>query len=107
MTLREIGQKLGGMSYAAVSDAVRRTRKRLVQADERGLVKRLREIRKNLESLDATPSFDLDIDHCFPYSAWPCGPNLGINRETAERYLRLARPAKPAFRPSALKERLK
>jgi chromosomal replication initiation ATPase DnaA len=48
MTLREIGQKHGGMSYAAVSDAVRRTRKRLDQASHRGLVKRLREIRRIL-----------------------------------------------------------
>jgi hypothetical protein len=48
MTLREIGHKLGGVSYAAVSDAVRRTRKRLDQASHRGLVKRLREIRRIL-----------------------------------------------------------
>jgi hypothetical protein len=54
MTLREIGQKLDGMSYAAVSDAVRRTRKRLDQASHRRLVKRLREIRRILESLGAT-----------------------------------------------------
>jgi REP element-mobilizing transposase RayT len=48
MTLREIGQKLGGMSYAAVSDAVRRTRQRLTQSGQRVLVKRLREVRRIL-----------------------------------------------------------
>jgi hypothetical protein len=42
MTLREIGQKLGGMSY----DAVSRSQKLLDQASHRGLVKRLREIRR-------------------------------------------------------------
>jgi Arc/MetJ-type ribon-helix-helix transcriptional regulator len=54
MSLREIGEAVGGLQYPAVSDAVRRTSARL--ETDRALEKRFKKALQNLETetLDST-----------------------------------------------------
>jgi REP-associated tyrosine transposase len=53
MSLREIGEAVGGLKYPAVSDAIRRTSSRLGGSDAG---EELRKASQNLETIDATPN---------------------------------------------------